>query len=154
MGHDVFTPSGGIGGAAGAGCAAAEEFAENIAEITEAAESAAAEAVTAGTGACAVVGIHTGKAELVVAGALVVVGKHLVGFAHFLELFLRILVAGIPVRMVFHSRLAVGLFYFLGAGALLDTQHLIIITFVCHMLTSVFRAGDGALPYTLPRRSE
>ena len=53
----------------------------------------------------------------------------------FLELFLAFLVTGVQVGVILLCQLAVGFFYFLGAGALFDTQHLIIIAFIfCHMI--------------------
>ena len=119
--HHIFTPTGAAGtAAAGRTAAAAEQVTENVTEVTEtakacpvkSAEPGTAESSTAGTGR--VVGVNTGKAILVIAGALVVVTQHLVGFAHLFELLLGFLVTGVAVRVVFHGQLAVGLLYFIG----------------------------------------
>ena len=136
MAHDILAPAGCILLTAAAASAAAEELAEDVAEVTEIAETVETGAVRA-VSAAAIAGIHAGKAELVIALALGVIGQDFVGFAHFLELGFRFLVAGIPVGMVFHGRLAVGLFDLFCCGTLLNAQHLIIIAFIfCHMLTS------------------
>ena len=119
--HHIFTPAGTAGtAAAGRTAAAAEQVTENVAEVTEtakacpvkSAEPGTAESSTAGTGC--VVGVNTGKAILVIAGALVVVTQHLIGFAHLFEFLLGFLVTGVAVRVVFHGQLAVGLLYFIG----------------------------------------
>ena len=100
---DVFAPHGGVGASPAAACAAAEEGAENVAQIVEAAEPAEACAAAEAGAACVgvEVRIHAGKAVLVIAGTLVTVGQNLIGLADLLEFFLRSLVAGVAVRMVF-----------------------------------------------------
>ena len=132
-GAHIFTPTGGILGIL-TGSATAEELTENITEVkaTEAAKTTA-KGVAAGT--TAIAGIYTGKAELVITGALFIVGQHSISLAQLLELLLGFLVAGVAVRVVLHCVLAVGFFDFLGAGALLYAQHLIVIAFIfCHFL--------------------
>ncbi len=64
--------------------ATAKEAAENIAQIDilEAAKAAS-------RAACAIVWIHSGKAELVIAGALLLVGKDSIRFSGLLKLFCR-----------------------------------------------------------------
>ena len=103
-----------------------------VAEAAKTAEIAAeAAAKTAGIGV--EVGVHTGKAVGIVAGALVRIGQHLIGLAYLLELLLGSLVAGVPVRVVFHGQLSVCFLYVISAGALVYAQYLIVITFVfCH----------------------
>ena len=123
----IFTPTGGIPPLAAA--AATEEGTENITQITEISETAiAATAIATLTGA--VIGIHAGEAELIITGALLVIGKDFVSLADLLELLLGSLVAGVAVRMVFHGAFSVCFFNFLSAGALLDTQHLVVVTFI------------------------
>ena len=127
-GHDVFTPAGRVLAGTPA-AAAAEEIAEYVRKAAEIAEAAK----TAGTGAGIEVGVHPGEAELVIAGPLVGIGQHLVGLAHLLELFLGCLIAGVPVGVVLHGHFPIGFLYLIGAGALVDPQHLVIVTFVfCH----------------------
>ena len=53
-------------------------------------------------------------AELVVLGALFLVGKNFVGLGNLLELLLRRLVAGIVVGVIFERELPVRLFLFPG----------------------------------------
>ena len=156
-GAHIVTPTGYSLGIGAAGASAAKQIAKNITEVTKTAKAtaetakAAAEAATL---ACAIVGVNTSKAELVVAGTLVVIGQHFIGLAQLLELLLSFLIAGVPVGMVLHGLFTVGLLYFLGAGALVDPQHLIIVAFIfCHNLfTSVFREWDDALRYRLPHQ--
>ena len=127
-GHNVFAPAGCVLGGAPAPAAAEEipEYVRKAAEITEAAKAS-------GTGAGIKVGVHPREAELIIAGPLVGIGQYLVGFAYLLELFLGCLIPGVPVGMVLHGHFPVGFLYVIGAGALVHTQHLVIITFVfCH----------------------
>ena len=105
--------------------------------ITETAKAAETASKSTAVGTAAIVGIHTGKAELVIAGTLIVIGQHLVGLADFLELFFSGFVTGVAVGVVLHGLLAVGLFYRIGTGILFNAQHLIEITFVfSHIFTS------------------
>ena len=144
-GYHIFTPAGIILGRSSAAAAATEDITEDVAQITEVAETVSA-AVAAGAGA--VVGIHSGMTELVIAGALLIVGQDFVGLTQFLELLLGGLVAGVPVRVILHGAFPVGLLYFISAGSLLDTQHLIVIAFVfCHMVTSISQEQDEFLRY-------
>ncbi|MNE64413.1 hypothetical protein D3C80_1598260 [compost metagenome] len=79
---------------------------------------------------------------LVVGRALAGVGEHLVGLVGLLEFLLGRLVVGIAVRVVLHGQTAVGLLQLRLAGAALDTEHLVIVTF-CH--------GSHALRFRLPQ---
>ena len=117
-----------------AAAAAAEEIAENIAEPTKTAEvSRKSTAEAAGAGV--IVGVHTGKAIGIIPGAFVRIGQHLIGLAHLFELFLGGFVAGVPVRVVLHGQLPVGLFYIIGTGAFVYAKHLVVVTFiVCHII--------------------
>ena len=111
---------------------AAEKAGEYVVKIDTAAERTAA-AGAAG----AVVGIYTGMTELVVACALVFVGEHLVRLVDLLEFFFAFLVAGMQIGMVFFGALAKRLFDLVVARALVDAQHLVVISFVSHCLSSV-----------------
>ena len=151
-GVHVLAPSGcvGAGPAAAESAATAENVAENVAEVTETAESAATKSTAAV--ACVEIGIHAGMAVLVIAAALVVVGQHFVGLAHFLELGFCLRIVGVPVRMVLHGLLAVGPLYLISAGALFHAQHFIKIALVvCHFVTSISRGWAGAWQCTPPR---
>lgn len=136
----VFAPAGCLLGAGPAGGAAAEEFTENVAQVAEISESGESAAV-ARTAARGVVGVHAGKAVLVVAGAFLVVGQDLVGLTHLLELLLGVLVAGVPVRVVLHGLFPVGPFNFIGAGGLFDAQHLVVIFFFCQSCSPLEKSG-------------
>jgi hypothetical protein len=133
----------GVGAAAAAESAeaAAEDIAEQIAQIHAPAAGKSVEpAAEAAALARAVGGVHAGKAELIVLGALVGIAEDLVGLVDLLEFFLGFLVAGVIVRVILQGQLAVRLFDLLGAGALGDAQHLIVVSFFCHT------------PLTLPKR--
>ena len=144
-GHDVLTPAGAALAAASSAAAAAEQVTEDVTQVTEPAEPAKAIEAAVATGTAGrVVGIHAGKAVLIIPGPLFVIGQHLVGLAHFLELLLGFLVAGVPVGMVFHGCLSISPFDFIGAGALLNAQHLIVITLViCHLFSPQYTTREG-----------
>ena len=112
--------------------AAAEERTEQVAQIAHV--KAAAEA--ARTGAAAVARVHTGKAELVVLGALLLVGQHLVCFVYFLELIRSLRIILVEVRVVLARQLAVCLFQLIITCALLYAEHFIIISFISHKKSS------------------
>src|SRR5699024_9556829 len=118
-------------GALAAGTAAAEaapeEGAEDVTQVDVAHIEAAEAAEPAAGAAGAEVGIHPGVAELVVAGALLLVGEHLIGLVDLLELGLGILVAGVQVGVVLLGLLPVGLLDLIVAGPLGHAQDLIII---------------------------
>lgn len=104
---------------------AAENVAQ-IAEITEAAEARAA--VEAG------VRVEGRVAELVVLFALFLVGEHLVGLVRLLEALLAGLVVRVQVGVSGFGDIPVCFFYFIRRGALVNAEHLVIITFVCHIV--------------------
>ena len=101
---------------------AAEDLAKNIERIVKAAPLLAGRS-RSGTAARG----ERRVAILIVGSAFLRVGKHLVGFAEFLELFLRSLVAGVFVRVIFDGQLAVGLLDVLDAGIVRDAQHFVVI---------------------------
>src|SRR5262249_44755308 len=74
-----------------------------------------------------------GVAVLVVGGALVRVGEHLVGLLGLLELLFRLLriVTLVAVRVVLHGQLAVGLLDVVLAGVLRNAEDFVVVT-LCH----------------------
>jgi len=73
-------------------------------------------------------------AVAVVGGALVGVGKYLVGFLCLLEFLLRAfaLVLRIAVRMVFHCELAIGFLDRVVVRVAIDTQCFVVVA-LCHI---------------------
>ena len=116
---------------------AAEPAAAPAEDITEHGEDVvhvhalAAEATEA---ACAT---RSCKSELVVLLTLLWVVEHVVGLSSLLELLLSLLVARVAVRVVFYGYLSIGLLYLVLRGALVNTKHLIVISF-CHFSISSF----------------
>ena len=82
-----------------------------------------------------IVGVYAGKAELIIALAFLRVGKHIVGFVDLFELFLGFFIAGVQVRVVLFGKFAVGALDLGIRGVFADAQHLVIISFFCHMIT-------------------
>ena len=106
--------------------AAAEEAREDVPEVAEVAEALEARAAEAGAR------VEGGVAVLVVLRALVVVGEDLVGLVDLLEALLAGLVARMQIGMVLLGELSICFFDLLGARALLQAEHLVVIAFVCH----------------------
>nr|GEU28124.1 hypothetical protein [Tanacetum cinerariifolium] len=109
------------GAAATAGATAkdvAEDVAERIAETT----GPAAEAATA------IIRIDARVTVAVVRFALVRVGQHFVCFLDFLELFFRVFIVRITVRMVLHGQFTIGLLDFVFRRVFCDTECLVEIT--------------------------
>ena len=109
--------------------AAVEQLVEDIAHTAHAAEIHAAERIAARAAAH----IRAIKAKLVVTGALIRVGQHLIGFVQFLEAGFRFLVVGVQVGVAFLRLLAVGAFNVLIRRVFIDTQHFVIIALVRHV---------------------
>ncbi|MNN30569.1 hypothetical protein D3C81_1442220 [compost metagenome] len=124
--------------------AAAEEVAEHVAEDVGEVGATGAEAGTATHAR-----VDPGMPVLVVGRALAGVGEHLVGLVGLLELLLGRLVVGIAVRVILHGQATVGLLQLRLAGAALDPEHLVIVTF-CHC----FHALRICLPQTRQRGSK
>ena len=131
---DVLALAGGVGVGACAAPKPAEAAAEDVPEdVPQVHPAKAAEAAGPAALAGRVVGVHSRKAELVVALALFRVGQDLVGLVDLLEFFLGGLVAGVVVRVVFQRQLTVGLLDLLVRGCLGYPQDLVIVTFfLCH----------------------
>ena len=90
------------------------------------------------------------KTHLVVNLALLVVAQHVVGFGDFLELLLRLLVAGIHVRMIFARSFAKGLANLIRRRRLLHAEHCVVVFvgggghfFLCSILGSVPGASSA-----------
>ena len=111
---------------------AAEEVAEDVAELREdVVHRHVLVAAACGTA-------DTGKAELVIALALLRVMQHVVGLCRLLELGFSFLLLGLglialTVGMVFDGHLLVGRLDFLFSRVLRDAQHLVVISLLfCH----------------------
>ena len=152
VGLDIVALARGVGvGAAGtaetAKATAAEQIAEDIAQVNTAAETAAKAATEATAGlAGPIVGIDPSETELVIALALVRVGKNIVGLVDLLELFLGVLIAGVQVGVVLFGQLAVGAFDLGIGGVFADPQHLVVITFFCHRIYPLYLWVVKGLP--------
>ena len=116
---------------------AAEQITEDVAQIHTACAAKAATKAAAGL-AGPIVGIDPSESELVIALALVRVGKNIVGLIDLLELFLGVLVAGVQVGVVLFGQLAVGAFDLGIGGVFADPQHLVVITFFCHRIYPLY----------------
>src|SRR5215472_11244582 len=97
-----------------------EELAENIAEILKYG------GVKADARACAP---DSSMSEAIVQAALLRIRQDRVGFAAFLESFFRVWVVGIAVGVVLQCQLAIGTLDLQLAGAALDAQDFVIISF-------------------------
>ena len=74
------------------------------------------------------------EAELVVTAPLLRVVEHVVGFGSLLELLLRLGVSRVAVGVIFDGYLAIGLFDFFIRSASAYFKHLIVVSFLCHLL--------------------
>ena len=79
-------------------------------------------------------------AEAVVHVALVGVGQHRVGLGRFLELVLRLLVAGVAIGVVLQRQLAVGALDFLIGRGLGDAEHFVVVA-LAHEAATLTIAG-------------
>ena len=80
--------------------------------------------------AAALLPVGIGATELVVARAFLRVAQHLVGLIDLLELVLGLLVAGVPVRMIFHGQLAIRLADVVSVRGAFQTENLVVILVV------------------------
>ncbi|MCY1286483.1 hypothetical protein D9M70_354580 [compost metagenome] len=101
-----------------------EEIAEHVAE-----DVGEAGATEAGASPRAHLRIDAGMAVLVVRRALAGVGQDLVGLVGLLEFLFGLLVPRIAVRVVLHRQPAISLFQLCLAGAALDTEDFVKVTF-------------------------
>ena len=105
--------------------APAEEVAEDVAEDVGEVRAPCGAAETAAAHAR----IDASMAVLVVGRALARIGQHFVGLRGLLELLFGSCVPRIAIRVVFHRQASVGFLELGFAGAALDPEHLIVITF-------------------------
>ena len=123
--------------------APAEEAAEDIPQVSEV--EAAVEAPAEPAASRGVVGVHTGKTELVVPGPFVTVAEDLIGLVDLLEAALRLLVPGVQVRVVLLGQAPVRLLDLRVRGALLNAQDLVVVPFlISHSLSHPIYPGPGA----------
>ena len=126
--------------------AATGEHVENVAHVESAeVESLAIEAALPESAEPAGAGSTTGcllegiMAELVVLGSLVSIGKYMVRFIHFLELFFRFLgMVLVQVRMVFTGKSPICFFDFIVRGVFAYAKDVIVILAVCHKELTLF----------------
>jgi len=119
---------------------AAEEFSEDVPKnILEAAREVEAPRKGAGVAERRV-------AELIVLGALLRVGEDLIGFGNFLELLLRLLVAGVAVRVMLERELPISFFNLVFAGVAINTEQFVIVFLVAQAGPLIFQ-----LPIWSPR---
>ena len=110
--------------------AAAKKAVEDIADVAKVKAEAACTA-----SAAAIARIDACVAKLVIARALLRVGEHRIGFVDLFKFGFCVLVPRIQVRVVLFGKLAVSLFQFVVAAALLHAEHFIIISFfLCQMV--------------------
>ena len=119
----------GHGAVAGGAVAAAGERGEYIVKIESAKAAAEAPEACAAEAGAALSRLRPVKAVLIVRGALLRIGKHLVGLVDLLKFFLGLRIARIDIGMPLFGQLPVCLFNGGFVGALVDAQHLVIIPF-------------------------
>ena len=95
--------------------------------------------------------VHARVPELVVALPFLRVGKHLVCLRCLLEFLLGFLVAGVLIGVILNGFLAVGFLYLVRRRRLRHTQHLIIISFLCHIIL-LFENEEHRNPTILYRK--
>jgi hypothetical protein len=98
--------------------AKAEEIPENVVQVLECAGIDSAHSTA-----------DSGVTKAIVSGALVAVGEDGVRLAAFFELFFRVWIVGIAVRMILQRQFAVGALNFLLAGFAGNTQDFVVIAF-------------------------
>ena len=102
-------------------------------KAAEPAEAAAAEAAEVAVAAAEAAGLGTVVAELVVLGALLGIGEHLIGLVDLLEALLGRLVPRVHVRVVLLGQRPVGLLDGRVVRVLGHAQNLVVVSFVCHI---------------------
>ena len=114
---------------AGSGAAAAarpspEDVAKDLAEdVADVAEAGGVEPRSARRA------VHASVAEAIVTLPLLGVRQHGVGFRGFLELLLRVRVAGVAIRVVFHGEPAVRFFHVRFRSAAVNAKDVVIVAF-------------------------
>src|SRR5690606_25343854 len=87
--------------------------------------------------------LEGGVAETVVGGALLLVLQDVVGLVDLLELLLGRRVTRIPVRVILHGQLSIGLLDFVGTGRAGDPE-LLVIVLLSHAVSVVPGGGRSA----------
>ena len=103
-----------------------ENIAESGEDILHRHAAGAVEAATAG--APEALRTHV-VAELVVFGAFIGIGKHVVGLGRLFELLFSFFVVGVAVGVIFYGESAIGFLQLLGSGRFADAKHFIVISF-------------------------
>ena len=75
----------------------------------------------------ACISIHTGMAKLIVGSAFMRIRQDFVGLFGFFKHLLRFNITRIPIRVIFHSQLAIGFLDGTFIGIAADTEHFIVI---------------------------
>src|SRR5262249_44413525 len=114
------------------GPASSEELTEEVGglgwvDVLERGSARSAGAPVKGLAAGSTAHLRTFEAESVVLGTLILVAEHVVGGLDFFESFFRLLVPGIPVRMMLAGQFAVCLLDLVLGGTLLDTEYFVVI---------------------------
>ncbi len=78
--------------------------------------------------------------KLVISLLLFSIAENFIGLGGFFELFLRnfCLVAGVKVGVLFLCKFSICFFYLISRGTLINTKHLIIISFFCQNMSPTF----------------
>ena len=121
----------------GAAKSAAEEGIENVPHI-----KAAHAAKAAGSSARSIGGVYPRMAELIVFGAFILIGQHLIRLVHLFEFGFRFLITRIQVRVILLCQLAVCFFQFIVRASFLNAQDFIIISFLSQTYHPSFSVFD------------
>src|SRR5690625_611800 len=103
----------------------------------------AGEVEAAGSATATACAINARMPETVIGRAHLRVLQDTVGLVDFLESLFGFRIARIPIRVIFHGQLAVSLLEFLFAGAPLDPQRLVVISFGHDLAVGFFRGRHG-----------
>ena len=120
--------------------ASSENIAESGEDILHRHTSGTVE--TATTGTAEALRTHV-VSELVVFGAFIGIGKHVVGLGRLLELLFSFFVVGVAVGVIFYGESAVGFLQLLGCGRFTDAKHFIVISFLSHFDKSLGESVPG-----------
>ena len=110
--------------------AAAKAAAENIGEDIGNIKAVKSESASAKAAGC---GIEGRVAVLIVLCLLIRIGENVVGLVYFLEVLFSLCVSGVHIGVVLLCKLSVCFFYFIIRSAFIKSQHLVVVSFICHM---------------------
>ena len=125
--------------------ASSENIAESGEDILHRHTSGTVE--TATTGTAEALRTHV-VSELVVFGAFIGIGKHVVGLGRLLELLFSFFVVGVAVGVIFYGESAVGFLQLLGCGRFTDAKHFIVISFDIFCIFNIYEREKGYWPTT------